>query len=329
MLARRRIRAAWAGAALVALVVVAAAFVPSGPLGVDRSWSEAMLDIRTRSLTDIALALNWLGRFPGSLVAIGVVGAALVVARRRLALLAFVLAECLAPLVTAALKSLAGRPRPPGGLVHAGGFSFPSGHAAYAGVTCAAAVLLFAAPGARRRRWWALAAIGVAGMAWSRTYLQVHWLSDVLGGAAVGVGTALLVVGGAQRRWMQIQTAPATGRLGGRGSTSSGGSIASFGRRRSSVVGNHQVARPRISNSAGRNRQRTTTASSSTALARPRPNGLIVWSPASMKLAKTATMTAAAAVTTRALRMSPSRTASLLDAPCTQASWMRETRKIS
>jgi undecaprenyl-diphosphatase len=43
-----------------------------------------------------------------------------------------------------------------------------------------------------------LAAAGIAGMAWSRTYLQVHWLSDVVAGAALGVGVALLGFGVAQ-----------------------------------------------------------------------------------------------------------------------------------
>jgi len=194
MVALRPSRTAWAGGALVALATLASVLVPAGPLAVDRSWSEAMADIRTRPLTDLARVLDWLGRFPGSLVAIAAVAAVLLAARRRLALLAFVLAECLAPLVTAALKSLGGRPRPPAGLVHAGGFSFPSGHAAYAGVTCAAAVLLFSAP-VWRRRSWALATVGIVGMAWSRTYLQVHWLSDVVAGAAVGIGVALLVLG--------------------------------------------------------------------------------------------------------------------------------------
>jgi undecaprenyl-diphosphatase len=43
-----------------------------------------------------------------------------------------------------------------------------------------------------------LAVVGIVGMAWSRTYLQVHWLSDVVGGSLLGVGFSLLVFGGTQ-----------------------------------------------------------------------------------------------------------------------------------
>ena len=39
---------------------------------------------------------------------------------------------------------------------------------------------------------------GIAGMAWSRTYLQVHWLSDVVAGSLLGVGISLAVFAGAE-----------------------------------------------------------------------------------------------------------------------------------
>jgi undecaprenyl-diphosphatase len=115
------------------------------------------------------------------------------VARRWLALLAFALTESLTPLVSSVVKQLVERPRPPDGLVHLSDFSFPSGHAAYAGATCTALVLLFTWPGSSRRVWATLAAIVIVAMAWSRTYLQVHWLSDALAGSLLGVGIALLV----------------------------------------------------------------------------------------------------------------------------------------
>ncbi len=158
-----------------------------------------MLDIRTPVLTDIALLFNWLGRGLGWILLLAAVGGVLVRRRRWAALVAFGVTEAATTLSSTLLKILCGRPRPPDGLVHPVGSSFPSGHAAYAGATCVALVLLFTAPGPRRRWWWALAALGVLGMAWSRTYLQVHWLSDVVGGSLLGVGLALAVFAGAQR----------------------------------------------------------------------------------------------------------------------------------
>ena len=114
-------------------------------------------------------------------------------ARRWWALLAYALTEALTPLLSSTVKALVDRARPPDGLVHPAGASFPSGHAAFAGATCVAAVLLFTKVDGRRGPWWTLAAAGIAGMAWSRTYLQVHWLLDVIAGSLLGAGVALLV----------------------------------------------------------------------------------------------------------------------------------------
>jgi undecaprenyl-diphosphatase len=183
---------------MLALVVLMAILVPAGPLGADRSWSEAMHDIETPLLTHLALVFNWLGRGLGRAIGLTLVGLLLLRRRRWLALAAFAVAESLAPLCSALLKALTDRPRPPDGLVHAAGTSFPSGHATYAGATCLALVLLFTTPGTRRRWWWALAGLGVVGMAWSRTYLQVHWLTDVIAGALLGSGISLLVFAIAQ-----------------------------------------------------------------------------------------------------------------------------------
>ena len=195
----RPTRSFWVGIALPGVVALMAVFVPAEPLEVDRRWSEAMQDIRTPLLTDVALIFNALGRGLGFALSLAAVGILLLVSRRWLALVAFAVTEALTSLSSTVLKILAGRPRPPDGLVDPVGSSFPSGHAAYAGATCVALVLLFTIPSPRRRLWWALAALGVLGMAWSRTYLQVHWLSDVVGGTLLGVGISLAVFGGAQR----------------------------------------------------------------------------------------------------------------------------------
>jgi membrane-associated phospholipid phosphatase len=184
---------------MLALVVLIAILVPAGPLELDRSWSEAMGHLETPLLTDLALAFNWLGRGLGRAFGLTLVGLLLLRRRRWLALTAFAVTESLAPLLSVLLKALIDRPRPSDGLVHAVGPSFPSGHATYAGATCVALVLLFTTPCRRRRWWWALASLGVVGMAWSRTYLQVHWLTDVVAGALLGSGISLLVFVVAQR----------------------------------------------------------------------------------------------------------------------------------
>jgi membrane-associated phospholipid phosphatase len=194
----RPVRGFWVGLALVGVVALMAIVVPEEPLAVDRRWSEAMLDMRRPLLTDVALLFNALGRGLGWALSLAVVGVVLCIGRRWLALVAFAVVEALTTFSSTMLKILVGRPRPPDGLVHPVGSSFPSGHAAYAGATCVALVLLFTIPGPRRRWWWLLAALGILGMAWSRTYLEVHWLSDVLGGSLLGLGIAFAVFGGTQ-----------------------------------------------------------------------------------------------------------------------------------
>jgi len=187
------------GAALLGIVAVMALAVPTEPLTLDRRWSDAMHDLSTPFLTHLALVFNALGRGLGWALSITAVCVVLFLTQRMLALVAFAAAEVLTSVSSTVLKMLVGRPRPPDGLVHPVGSSFPSGHAAYAGATCVALVLLFTVPGPSRRWWWAAATLGIAGMAWSRTYLQVHWLSDVVGGSLLGVGLCLVAFGVAQR----------------------------------------------------------------------------------------------------------------------------------
>jgi undecaprenyl-diphosphatase len=176
--------------------------IPAEPLALDQRWSELMRDIATPLLTHLALVFNALGRGVGQLVLLVAVGAVLVLARRWLALVCFAVVETATSASATLIKAAVQRPRPPDGLVHPVSSSFPSGHAAYASATCVALVLLFPAPRPRRLWWWALAAAGILGMAWSRTYLQVHWLSDVVAGSLLGIGIALVVLGGMQR-WIR------------------------------------------------------------------------------------------------------------------------------
>ncbi|HZD68013.1 MAG TPA: VTT domain-containing protein [Actinomycetes bacterium] len=101
-----------------------------------------------------------------------------------------------AQLLAVTVQTLVRRPHPPGALVAAGGFAFPSREA-----TAAVAVYgLLAVLGGARSRWswrvsaWTAATLGVVLLALAQVYLGAHWLSDVLGGWALA-GLWLLVLG--------------------------------------------------------------------------------------------------------------------------------------
>jgi membrane-associated phospholipid phosphatase len=167
---------------------------------VDRRWSQAMLAITSEPLDRAALAFDRCGRGAVRGATLGAVGLALARRRRWSAMAAFAAAEAATPLAVNAVKLVVDRARPAGARVDPFGTSFPSGHAAYAGATGAALVLL--ASGRRRPRpaLWLAAAAGAAGMAWSRTYLQAHWLTDVTAGALLGGGVSLATFAIVRRR---------------------------------------------------------------------------------------------------------------------------------
>jgi membrane-associated phospholipid phosphatase len=101
-------------------------------------------------------------------------------------------------LLNVLLKLWFERPRPPEVLrrIAVEGFSFPSGHAAFAGVFFGLLALLIARPTPRRPAW--LRAAGVllclvlaVLIAASRVWLHAHYPTDVIGGLLVGAGWAI------------------------------------------------------------------------------------------------------------------------------------------
>ncbi|MFE2927581.1 phosphatase PAP2 family protein [Streptomyces goshikiensis] len=114
-------------------------------------------------------------------------------------------ATAVAAAVQRGLKELVGRERPvwPDPVDSAQYAAYPSGHAMTATVVCGLLLWLLPrpAPGTAGNRLartartsWALAAVSVAGVGFTRLYLGVHWLSDVVGGWLLGVALVALVI---------------------------------------------------------------------------------------------------------------------------------------
>ena len=155
----------------------------------DQTWNTALAQWRVDALVWFSQTMNWLG---GGIVGVFVVpigGALLLVLFRRFfGALFFIAASIFSAAGVQALKHLFGRARPEDIIVVSDYGSFPSGHTANAATIAVVAVVLFP------RLWVAIVgAAWVLLMAFSRTYLHAHWLSDTVGGALIGAGMALVV----------------------------------------------------------------------------------------------------------------------------------------
>jgi len=146
---------------------------------------------RNSGLVTLVKAVTWLGS-DGVLWAVVGVAAATLAIRKRWRLAVYLLVTAAGALVLdPVLKSLVGRLRPVVAhpIVHGTGDSFPSGHS-LGSIVCYGAILLVFLPAARGR--WRVAFVTVivtliALIGISRVLLGVHYLSDVLGGWAIGI----------------------------------------------------------------------------------------------------------------------------------------------
>jgi membrane protein DedA with SNARE-associated domain/membrane-associated phospholipid phosphatase len=175
---------------LVAYIVVIGR--EPGPTPGDETAMELAEHLRAGWLTDLSKVVTWLGSgvFAWGLTAIC---AALLAVRRRWAEFGVLLAGMtLTSIGIHEIKAAVDRPRPEGALVGYSGSSFPSGHAAYSVlyVWLAVTIVLRLRPGMAR----AAAVVGggialtvLVGL--SRVYLDVHYLSDVSGGWALGAAS--------------------------------------------------------------------------------------------------------------------------------------------
>jgi undecaprenyl-diphosphatase len=189
---------------LIAFLALAALVVLRWPPLVDRDLATDVAVHAVVLRDQVLLTTAVIVTNAGSPVSVNIITALVaggLLYRRRMGAAVYLVAARLVELgVETAAKHLISRPRPvlshPVG--HASSFSFPSGHAAGTAVLCAS-LLVLALPGCRRRAPWtapagvALAGVAIAAVATSRVLLGVHFPSDVLGGALLGIACALLL----------------------------------------------------------------------------------------------------------------------------------------
>jgi len=189
---RRVLRISLLMLAAATLLTALVAWAPAAIQPIDDWFRQRMLDLHWQPAVVVfegisllgATVISWSLRVAAVLV--------MLIRHRYLQLAAFAGAVVTSELCIGTLKGLVARPRPPGSLVSASQASYPSGHAIAITVTAVGLVVALLPPGRRRLRWEIGATVICFFAALSRTYLSAHWLTDVIGGALIGGGLALL-----------------------------------------------------------------------------------------------------------------------------------------
>jgi len=167
----------------------------AGTPDIDRMAADVAESLRTEPLVQMAEVVTWAGSLPvvATVVAATAIWAA--VRRRWIDAGALVGGMVLSVVLVHVAKAAYDRTRPLGALVHADESAYPSGHTAYAVALVACATVLVGAGVGWAGRFAAVtvAAALVVVVAATRVYLGVHYLTDVIGGAALGIAIWALV----------------------------------------------------------------------------------------------------------------------------------------
>ena len=185
---------------LVLLACLAALTVLVGAgwtAALDQATAIAAATHRTPFQSAVAVNATALGSAP-VVVVVALLAAAYVVAAGRPRLVLALAWTPLAFLLDVAIKALVRHPRPTEAMIALPpDFSFPSGHAVAASALFVTLGLLAAGVERRAGPRRVLVASGIVVallVAWSRIYLGVHYLSDVVGGLLLGSAGAMGVV---------------------------------------------------------------------------------------------------------------------------------------
>jgi undecaprenyl-diphosphatase len=186
--------------AVMVIGLVFGALARAGAIAVDDSLTRRLSNFTRAhpSFEQAMRAVTFLGSTRFLLTFVAAVALVLVARHAWRTAVLVVAVGALGSTMSALLKVVVARPRPPSSLalVHATGKSFPSGHAMNSTIVFGTVVVLLARVASRARR----IALGVGGallvvaISFSRLALGVHHLADVVGGVLLGVSIVLLAV---------------------------------------------------------------------------------------------------------------------------------------
>ena len=183
------------GGLFAAFLLLTAVVVAGWTQSVDDAWLSLMEDSETLRLVSIAELFHDLGSFPIAAVTTMVVAVGFAAMRKWWAVVAWAGMVVGANVLSTLTKLLVDRSRPVDSLVFEPSASYPSGHAMVSGAAIGIGLAMIAGilwP-QRRRLFLSIGIIYALVMAWSRTYLRVHWLTDVVGGLLFGTAIVCLV----------------------------------------------------------------------------------------------------------------------------------------
>ena len=200
-------------AAATAFAVIAGELVAGrGVAAFDHAFAAALHDSTTPAWRAVFAAVTWCGSREALVTASVVVAAGLLLRRDYVLTAGWLVAQAGGGLLNATLKSAFERTRPESAdaLLAASSWSFPSGHAMGTFVLCGLGAYLLL----RLTRSWSVTIVVVAIalgwcllMAFSRLYLGVHYLSDVVAGLIAAAAWVAICISGIEIALRRVEPA--------------------------------------------------------------------------------------------------------------------------
>ncbi len=186
------------GVLLIAAVAVAGGFITS-PLPIDTTvWSDFIASRTPAMNTFMTGATSLFDTKRAVVLALAVAGAVWWFIKKVMNALYILCSVVFSAANTYILKHVYERPRPEEALrlITEDGYSFPSGHATAVTALFVSLVLVLTTTRlGRRLRYllWAAALTFIVFICVTRLYLGVHWVTDVIGGFSVGLGSSMIL----------------------------------------------------------------------------------------------------------------------------------------